>query len=271
MTTFRDLHQRGNPLTLVNVWDKGSAQVMAALGAQALATSSSAHGFTLGRPDQGYVSRDESLAHAQDILSATDLPVSGDFENGFGHDPDICAETVRLSAEIGLAGICIEDESLPNGGAYDFDLAVERVKAAASAAKACTSDFFFVARADGMMNGHYNIDEAIRRLKAFEAAGADGLYAPLPPTIDDLARICAATSVPVNVLVAGPWTRYSRAELAATGVARISLGSAFARTTYRTIVDTGRSILNDGDFTSMTNALSGDEKDALLAQGAKTN
>ncbi|WP_420863347.1 isocitrate lyase/PEP mutase family protein [Algirhabdus cladophorae] len=268
MTSFRDLHQKGNPFTLINVWDKGSAQVMAALGAQALATSSSAHGFTLGRPDQGHVSRDESLAHAQDILSATDLPVSGDFENGFGHDPETCAETVRLSAEIGLAGICIEDESLPDGGAYEFDLAVERVKAASSAARACKRDFFFVARADGMMNGRYDIDEAIRRLKAFETAGADGLYAPLPPTLDDLKRICAETSVPVNVLAAGPWTKFSRAELAATGVARISLGSAFARTTYRTIVDAGQQILT-GDFKAMSNALPGDEKDALLAQGAK--
>jgi len=153
MSQFRTLHQKGNPFVLVNVWDKGSAQVMAALGAKALATSSSAHGFTLGRPYQGYVSRDESLAHAQDIMSATDLPVSGDFENGFGDDPETCAETVRLSAEIGLAVICIEDEQLPSGGAYEFDLAVERVRAAASAAKAYKNDFFFVARADGMMNG----------------------------------------------------------------------------------------------------------------------
>jgi 2-methylisocitrate lyase-like PEP mutase family enzyme len=270
MSQFRTLHQKGNPFVLVNVWDKGSAQVMAALGAKALATSSSAHGFTLGRPYQGYVSRDESLAHAQDIMSATDLPVSGDFENGFGDDPATCAETVRLSAEIGLAGICIEDEQLPSGGAYEFDLAVERVRAAASAAKACKNDFFFVARADGMMNGRYSIDEAIRRLKAFEAAGADGLYAPMPPTLDDLRRICAETTVPVNVLVAGDWTQHSHATLASVGVGRISLGSAFARTTYRTIVDTGRAILGNGDFTGMANALPGDEKDALLAKGARS-
>ena len=134
--TFRALHVKGTPFILGNVWDAGSAKMMARMGARALATSSAAHAFTLGRPDGGTVTRDEALAHAQDICAATTLPVQGDFENGFGDDPDVCALTVKLSAETGLAGICIEDIQFPAGTAYDFDLAVERMKAAASAARA---------------------------------------------------------------------------------------------------------------------------------------
>ena len=134
--TFRALHVKGDPFILGNVWDAGSAKMMARMGAKALATSSAAHAFTLGRPDGGAVSRDEALAHAQDICAATPLPVQGDFENGFGDDPDTCAEMVRLSAETGLAGICIKDIQFPGGTSYDFDFAVERMKAAASAARA---------------------------------------------------------------------------------------------------------------------------------------
>lgn len=191
--TFRALHIKGDPLLMVNVWDGGSAKMMAAMGAKALATSSAAHAFTLGRPDGGTLTRDEALAHAQDIVSATPLPVQGDFENGFGDDPDTCAETVRMAAEIGLAGICIEDTALPDQTAYDFDLAVERIAAAAAAARGLGHDFVLTARADGILTGAYDTDEAIRRLLAFEAAGADCLYAPLPPDMAALARICAAT------------------------------------------------------------------------------
>lgn len=265
---FRALHQPGNPFVLANAWDVGSARVLAALGAQALATSSAAHGFTMGRPDQGNVTRDEALAHAQDLIAATPLPVSGDFENGFGHSPEECAETVRLSGEIGLAGICIEDAALPEDRAYPFQEAVERVRAAAAAARALKSDFFFVARADGMMNGHYDFDEALRRLVAFQDAGADGIYAPYPPSLSHLARICAATTVPVNVLVAGPMSQHSRTQFATAGVSRISLGSALARRTHRTLVETTQNILN-GDFTELGNAFPGADMDKLLAKGSQ--
>ena len=135
-TTFRDLHQRNTPFILANAWDAGSAKMLAGLGAQAIATSSGAHAFTLGRPDMGTLTRDEALSHAQDLIAAVTIPVSGDFENGFGDDPDTCAETVRLAGEIGLAGISIEDVALPATAAYDFDLAVERIRAAAAAARA---------------------------------------------------------------------------------------------------------------------------------------
>ncbi len=268
MTSFRDLHQPGNPFILANAWDKGSAQVLAALGAKAIGTSSAAHAFTLGKPDMGHVTRDEALTHAQDLIAATSLPVSGDFENGFGHDPDTCAETVRLSGEIGLAGICIEDAALPDTKPYDFELAVERIKAAASAAKNTPKDFFLIARADGVMNGVYDMKEAIRRIQAFDKAGADGLYVPLPPNMDALKDIVNATSKPINVLAAGTFTQNSYSEFAKAGVARISLGAALARATHKTLLDAAKNMLNNGDFSHL-GGISGDTIDALLEKGAQ--
>ena len=263
-TIFRDLHRPGSPFILANAWDIGSAKMLAGLGAEAIGTSSAAHAFTLGKPDMGYVTRDEALAHAQDLVAAVSVPVSGDFENGFGEAPEICAETVRLSGEIGLAGISIEDVALPDATPYPFELAVERIRAAAAAARALPGDFVLVARADGIMNGQYDIEEALRRLRAYEDAGADCLYAPLPANMDDLARICAATTLPVNALAAGPYCKIKRAEFAAIGVARISLGAALARTTHRAIHDIGNAMFENGDFSALSKGISGDTIDALL-------
>ena len=263
--TFRALHVKGSPFILANVWDAGSAKMMAAMGAEALATSSAAYAFTLGRPDGGTVSRDESLSHAADICAATPLPVQGDFENGFGDDPDICAETVRLAAEVGLAGICIEDISFPAGTPYDFDLAVERMKAAASAARALPHGFMLTARADGIMTGAYDTDEAIRRLQAFEAAGVDCLYAPLPPTLADVARICTALTKPVNVLVAGKFAEHTMDDFAKAGAARLSLGSSLARVTHNAIFTAGQNMLQSGDFSGLKAAMSGDAVEKMLS------
>ncbi|MGR3292117.1 MAG: isocitrate lyase/PEP mutase family protein [Paracoccaceae bacterium] len=221
---FRALHRPGKPFILANAWDAGSAKLLAALGAEAIGTSSAAHAFTLGRTD-GNISRDDALSHAADLVAAVSVPVSGDFENGFGDDPDVVAETVRLAAEVGLAGISIEDTALPGETPYDFDLAVERIRAAAAAAKALSGDFVLVARTDGILTGQYDIEEALKRLAAFDAAGADCLYAPLPKTTADLERICQSTDKPVNALAAGPtYTALRRTDFAALGVARISLG-----------------------------------------------
>ncbi|NNL34441.1 MAG: isocitrate lyase/phosphoenolpyruvate mutase family protein [Silicimonas sp.] len=262
---FRDLHKPGEPFILANAWDIGSAKMLAALGAPAIATSSAAHAFTLGRPDGGHVTRDETLAHAEDLVASVNVPVSGDFENGFGHDPETMAETVRLSSEIGLAGISIEDAALPDDRAYPFDQAVERIRAAAAAARALPRDFILVARADGIMNGHYDIDEAIRRLRAFDEAGADCLYAPLPKTVDDLKRVIAATEKPVNVLVAGPvYSTIPKSDYAAMGAARLSLGSALARVTHRAIHDAACAMFGDGDFSPLSNAMAGGDVDRLL-------
>ncbi|WP_204115405.1 isocitrate lyase/PEP mutase family protein [Shimia biformata] len=269
MTSFRDLHKPGDPFVLANAWDAGSAKVLAALGAEAIGTTSSGHAFTLGRPDMGHVTRDEAMAHAQDIVAATPLPVSGDFENGYGADPDTVAETVRMAAEIGLAGCSIEDTDMPGTGAYDFDLAVERIRAASAAARALPNDFVLVARTDGILTGAYDIDEALRRLTAFDAAGADCLFAPLPKTVDDLKRICASTSKPVNALAVGPYAKISRAQFAEMGVARISIGGGFARVAQATLINAARHVLEDGDFSDMLSAAPGAEVDQYLKSGSR--
>lgn len=213
----------------------------------------------------GHVTRDEALSHAQDLVSAVNLPVSGDFENGFGEAPETVADTVRLSFEAGLAGISIEDTALPNDTPYDRALATDRIRAAAAAARALPGDFVLVARADGIMNGQYDIDEALARLLAFDQAGADCLYAPLPASIDDLRRICAATAKPVNVLAAGRYTGFTRANFADAGVARISLGSALARVTHKAIHDAAQAMFGAGDFTQLGQGMPGSDVDALLS------
>ena len=260
---FRALHIPGDPFIMANVWDRGSAKMMQVMGAKALATSSAAHAFTMGRPDGGPLTRDEALAHASEIPSVATVPVQGDFENGFGDSPDDCAETVRMAAEIGLAGICIEDIILPGDDPYVFDLAVERIRAATSAARALSHDFVLTARADGVMLGVYDTDEAIKRLQAFSDAGADCLYAPMPPNMADLARICKSVDKPVNALIAGDFAGHGHAKFAAIGVARISLGSALARVTHRAIFDATQQMFT-GDFSALQNGISGDTIDKML-------
>ncbi|WP_075996736.1 isocitrate lyase/PEP mutase family protein [Salaquimonas pukyongi] len=265
---FFDLHQSGC-FVIPNPWDIGSSRMMAALGARALATTSAGFAFTLGRPDMGQISRDEALAHAQDIVAATDLPVSGDFENGFADAPDDVAETIKLAAEAGLSGCSIEDTQMVEGNpAYDFDLAVERVKAAAAAAKALPHPFVFCARADGVMNGAYGLEEAIRRIQAFEAAGADLLYVPVPPGVEELKQVLAAVSKPVNALAAGPLAKCSVSELAALGVRRISLGSMISRATHAVIRDATKAMLDEGSFAPLAGVAGGAEIDGLLLAGA---
>ena len=264
---FHDLHQRGC-FVIPNPWDRGSARMMAALGARALATSSAAHAFTLGRPDMGGVTRDEALAHAADLLAATDLPVSGDFENGFGDAPDEVAETLRLAGEVGLSGASVEDTRMaPGAPAYAFDLAVERIRAGVAAARGLGRPFVFCARADGVMNGTYDLAEGIRRLQAFESAGADLLYLPLPPGRAELAQVLASVGKPVNALAAGPLKAMTVADLAAMGVRRISTGSQIARLTHAAIRDSVRAMLGQGSFAPLAGTASGDEIDALLRKG----
>ncbi|QBY00636.1 isocitrate lyase/phosphoenolpyruvate mutase family protein [Rhodophyticola sp. CCM32] len=262
---FRALHRPGNPFILANAWDAGSARLLAGLGAEAIGTSSAAHAFTLGRPDGGTVTRDEALAHGADLVAATPLPVSGDFENGFGDAPEDCAETVRLSVEAGLAGISIEDTGFPAKAPYPFAEAVERIRAAAAAARAAPRDFVLCARADGVMIGAYDMEEALRRCLAYAEAGADCVYTPLPPDMSDIVRLCAASPVPVNALAAGPYANIPRADYASAGVARISLGSALARVTHRVIHDAAQAMFDQGDFTPLTHGIGGGRIDRLLA------
>ena len=248
---FRELHRPGNPFVLVNVWDKGSAMLMAGLGAKALGTTSAGHAFTLGTKDMGYITRDQFMEHAESIVEATQLPVSGDCENGYGHNPEEMAETVKLAGEVGLAGISIEDTNLPGVAPYEMELAVERIRAAVAAARNLGRDFVLVARADGIMNGTYDIEEALRRLKAFEEAGADCLYAPLPKKFEDIERICTEIRKPVNALAAGPYVNYSVNDFAKANVARISLGSALAKVTHAAILEAGKEIIENGHFSPL--------------------
>lgn len=261
--TFQDLHQSGC-FVMPNPWDKGSAKMMASLGAQAIATSSAAHAFTLGLPDMGYVTRDQAMEHAADIVAATPLPVNGDLENGYGEAPDTVAETIRMAAEAGLSGCSIEDTSMDDRVTYYFDLAVERVKAAAAAAKALKTPFIFTARADGVMLGAYDMDEAIRRCQAYEAAGADIVYVPIPKTMNDLARLVKSVSIPVNGLAAGPYLKHKKSDFAGIGIRRISLGSAIARATHTTIKDSVSAMLDDGNFSQTRVTFAGAKIDKMM-------
>ncbi len=262
--SFRELHKPGEPFVLANVWDFGSAKLFAALGARAIATTSAGHAFTLGVKDMGEITRVQSLEHAHELAGATHLPLSADLENGYGHSPIDVAETIRLAADAGVAGCCIEDTALPNKMPYDFDFAVERITAAVDAKRSLDEDFVLTARADGVMNGQYDTDEAIRRIQAFEAVGADVLYVPLPPSLEDLARICDSVSSPVNALAFGDFAKYTIADYADIGVARISLGSAMARVTHAAIVHSAKQILGEGDFTSFLNGISSAEIESLF-------
>jgi 2-methylisocitrate lyase-like PEP mutase family enzyme len=264
---FRALHRPGDPFVLANAWDAGSARMLAALGAQAIGTTSAGYAFTLGRPDMGQVTRDEALAHAEALVAATPLSVSGDLENGYGDAPEDVAQTVRRAAEVGLAGCSIEDTALPGADAYPRAAAVQRIRAAVAAARSLARDFVLVARADGVMNGAYDLDEAIARVRAFEAVGADCVYVPAPGGKAELARVVAAVSVPVNALAVGPLAQLGRTQFAALGVARISLGSALARMTHRVIYDAAQAMLGQGRFDSHP-VVSGKAVDELLLKGA---
>ena len=240
MTDFLSLHKPGEPLLIPNPWDRGSAKLLVSLGYKALATTSSGFAMTLGRLDGG-VTRDEALAHAADIAAAVDVPVSADLENCFADDPEGAAETVRLAREAGIAGCSIEDWS--GSETYAFDAAVERVAAAAQAAE---GNFVLTARTDMLLHGSTDHDEAIARLQAFERAGADVVYAPGLTSIEDVRRFVEAVSVPVNVLALPGLPPVS--ELAAAGVARISVGGGFAFVAADAVVEAARELLEEGTY-----------------------
>jgi 2-methylisocitrate lyase-like PEP mutase family enzyme len=265
---FWDLHQSGC-FVIPNPWDAGTARMMAATGAQALATTSAGMAFTLGRPDMGGVTRDEALRHAETIVAATSLPVSGDFENGFADEPDEVGRTVALAREVGLSGCSIEDTRMVEGNpAYDFVTAVERISAAADVARSLADPFVLCARADGVMNGSYDMEEALRRVRAFADAGADLVYVPVVPDVEALRAVVTATDKPVNALAVGVVATLSVPEIAALGVRRISVGSMIARLTHAVTRDTMRQIIEEGSFRSFSAAASGTDIDAMLANGS---
>jgi 2-methylisocitrate lyase-like PEP mutase family enzyme len=257
---FRALHVPGVPLVMPNPWDIGSAKLLVALGAKAIATTSSGYAFTLGIPDGGAMDRATAINHAATLAAAVDVPVSGDFENGYGDDPEVVAETVRLAAAAGLAGVSIEDIALPAEDAYPFDLAVARIEAAVSAA--LDVDIVLTARADGWLRRSYDQDEAVRRCEAFAAAGAEVIYAPV---VDEATtRRLTAIGPAVNVLAAPPMLDRPVSEIGAMGAARISIGGSLARVTHRVIVDAARAMLDDGDLRRLKATIGAAELSALI-------
>jgi 2-methylisocitrate lyase-like PEP mutase family enzyme len=243
---FLDLHVGEQPLLLPNPWDAGSAKLLAWLGFEALATTSSGFAATLGRLD-GSVTLDEALAPAAAIVAATELPVSADLENGFADEPEGVAETVRLAIEAGLAGCSIEDFSGDEASPiYDAGLAVERIAAAAQAAHAGPVHLVLTARAENHLHGRDDLDDTIARLRAYGEAGADVLFAPGLARIDDIRRVVAEVGRPVNVLAnpAGP----SVAGLAAAGVSRVSVGGALAFAALDAAVEAARELREDGTY-----------------------
>ena len=259
---FRALHAQ--TFVIPNPWDAGSARVLAALGFKALATTSAGHAYTLGRRDgEGGVTREETLANAKAIVEATDLPVSADLENGFGDRPEDVMKTIRAASAAGLAGGSIEDAT---GDAarpiYDFTLAVERVAAAVEAAKALPVPFVLTARAENFLHGIRDLDDTIKRLQAFEQAGAEVLYAPALGNLDNLRAVCSSVSRPVNVLAGG--ADFSVQQLAEAGARRISLGSSLARIALSALMRAGEEIRDYGTFGFAKGGASYAEIDRLM-------
>lgn len=247
---FRALHERPGAFVIPNPWDAGSAILLAELGFEALATTSAGLAFALGRPDaEGALSRDEILDNARAIVGATGLPVSADLENGFGDDPANCAETIRRAAQAGLVGGSIEDATGRAGDPiYEFDFAVERVRAAAAAARALPFPFMLTARAENHLFGRPDLGDTIRRLQAFQEAGADVLYAPGLRSREDIAAVVRAVDRPVNVIMGLQGVRLGVAELSAIGVKRISVGSALARAAWGGFLAAAREMKEHGTF-----------------------
>lgn len=263
---FAALHEGPGAFVIPNPWDAGSACVLADLGFEALATTSSGFAFTLARPDGALaVPREAVLANARAIVEATDLPVSADLENAYGDAPEACAEIIPLAAAAGLVGCSIEDYSgRAEAGIYDFGLALERVQAAVEAAARLPFRFTLTARAENLIRGRDDLNDTIRRLQAYEAAGADVLYAPGLNTVEALRAVTSSVSKPVNAL-ASPGNAALRFEdYAEAGVKRISVGGTLARIAVGAFMDAARAIAEHGDFGHARHAAAMGELDQLI-------
>jgi 2-methylisocitrate lyase-like PEP mutase family enzyme len=267
---FRALHERPGIFAIPNPWDAGSASLLAGLGFEALATTSAGFGFSIAKPDaEGAIGREETLANARAIVAATSLPVSADLENGFGDDPDTCAETIRLAAAAGLVGGSIEDATGHAGDPiYAYDLAIERVRAAVKTARSLPFPFMLTARAENLINGRPDLPDTIRRLVAFAEAGADVLYAPGLKTREEIdAVVRAVAPKPVNVLMGLSGPSFSLDALATLGVKRVSVGSSLARAAYGAFLDAAREIARTGTFDYARSVIPYAELNAMFKAG----
>ncbi|NDL65356.1 isocitrate lyase/PEP mutase family protein [Acerihabitans arboris] len=252
---FRQLHAGSSAFIIPNPWDIGTARILAAMGFKALATTSAGMAFSLG-VREGAVDRENVLKHCRSLVEATPLPVSADLENGFGDSPDSAAETVRAAAGIGLAGCSLEDHT---GDAahpiYDFQLAVERIQAAADACRKLPQDFVLTARCENYLWGKPDLDDTLRRLQAFEKAGADVLYAPGLRDLDSIRTVCRSLVKPVNVIAGIKGATFSMAELERVGVKRISVGSALSRLAFGVFIRAAEEMKTCGAFSSLEEAI----------------
>ena len=261
---FRALHEGPGAFVIPNPWDAGSARILAALGFPALATSSGASAGVLGRRD-GKVTREEALAHARAIVEATDLPVSADLEKGFGNAPAAAAETIRLAATVGLVGGSIEDATGDKDRPlYDIGQATERVAAAVQAARALSFPFTLTARTENFLRGNPSLDDTIKRLQAFEKAGADVLMAPGLPDLAAVRAVCAAVTKPVNFMAGIKGKSFTVAELQAAGVRRISLATSLYRLAMTSVVDAAREVKDKGTFGYLDRSLGTPDLNAFM-------
>jgi 2-methylisocitrate lyase-like PEP mutase family enzyme len=243
---FLALHRGGRPLLMPNPWDQGSAKLLASLGFEALATTSSGHAATLGRLD-GSVTRDEAVAHSASIVQAVGVPVSADLENGFADDPAGVAETLRRALDAGLAGCSVEDSTgRPDDPIYDAGLAAERIAAAAEVAHGGPVHLVLTGRAENYLHGRPDLAATIARLQAYQEAGADVLYAPGLTSLDDIRQVVVSVDRPVNVLALADAPPVS--ELAAAGVGRISVGGSFAFAALGAVVAAARELREEGTY-----------------------
>ena len=266
--TFRKLHAQGC-FVIPNPWDVGSARYLQGLGFKALATTSAGFAFTQGLAD-GAVPRDMMLAHFREIAAATDVPLNADFEGGYADAPEGVAESVKLCVETGVAGLSIEDStSDPAVPLYDFELALARVRAARAAIDAVGGDVVFTARSEGFIRGRPDLEETVRRLKAFAAAGADCLYAPGIKTRDEIAAVVKEVAPkPVNFLMSTA-TELTVNDLATLGVRRISLGGTLARVAWSAVIRAARDIAATGKFNSLAGTIANPELNTFFREDVK--
>lgn len=267
---FAALHQRDRVFVLPNPWDVGSAKMLAGLGFEALATTSAGYAFSVGQADFiGSLSRERAIAHANDIVNATPLPVSADLENGYGDSPEAVQETIRAAANAGLVGCTIEDTTGDKSNPiYDKAFAVERIAAAVEAVQSLKVPFTLTARAENYLHGRPDLADTIERLQGYESVGADVLYAPGLPDLTTIKTLCDSVSKPVNVVAGIALKGVSVADLDKAGATRISVGSSLARTAIGSMLKTATDILNDGSFEGFESAAGFSEIEALLARGS---
>jgi len=265
---FRDLHYRDSAFVIPNPWDIGSARILASTGFEALATTSVGYANSIGRQDHG-VTRNEMIAHAATLAAATDLPVSADLENGFGDDPETVAETIRMAAGAGLAGCSIEDSSnRDDDPIYSFEHSVDRIRAAVEQVRNLPFPFMLTARSENYLHGRKDLADTIKRLQAFQEAGADVLYAPGITDMKEIATLIGAVDRPVNVLAGMQGVHFNVDELSRIGAKRISVGGALTRIAFAAVIRAAREMKEHGTFTFVDEPITSREIAALISSAS---